>query len=550
MTTRAAAAETPPQASEPGHVVALIAAVASTATAVLVLSAPGAWSSAHARPLAFGVFLALSVALMLAAVDVYGRGSISVAGIGLLLVGFAFGVGAASVTAVLVAAVHGLRRRSRPDRVAFNAGTFVLAAAAAALLYHALPHGRSALAALPAALVAGALFWAVNIGLLTLVMSFNEGLDPRLVWRERFRWLTGHYLAFGPLALASDIAYDKVGVAGVIAFIVPPAVLMLSVRQYLEKTREAVEQLRGANAELAQRNADLRDLFEFAAGLASLTHDRHELATGAEASLERITGARVDLTLERPGPDALPLLSGGRLVGGLTLDGGDAERWGRLRDAILPQLATAIESTLLVDQVRKTHLDTIAALSRSMEAKDLYTGTHTERVSTVAVELGRRLGYRGSELDSIEIGALLHDIGKIGIPERILHKDGPLDDEEWAIMREHPVISAYILSGIELSPIVGQIARNSHERFDGMGYPDRLAGEEIPLPARIVLVADAFDALTSDRPYRRARPAGAALEELRTHAGTQFCPSVIDAMEQLWREQPQVLTGERLRAVG
>ncbi len=547
--TSSAAAETPRPASETSHVAALITSLASLATAVLVLTAHGAWSAAHARPLAFAVFLALSVALQLAAVDVYGRGSISVAGIGLLLVGFTFGVGAAAFTAVLVAVIHGVRRRSRPNRVLFNAATLALAAAAGAGVY-ALPHGHSALAELPGAFFAGVAFWVVNIGLLTLVMSFAEGVDPRAMWIDRFRWLTLHYLAFGPLALAASVAYDKVGLTGLIAFVVPPALLILSVRQYLEKTRASVEQLRSANAELAQRNADLRDLFEFAAGLASLTHDRHELATGAQASLERITGARAELTLERPEPDALQLLSGGRLVGGLRLEGGDAERWERLRDAIMPQLATAIESTLLVDQVRKTHLDTIAALSRSMEAKDLYTGTHTERVSSVAVELARRLGYRGADLDSIEIGALLHDIGKIGIPERILHKEGPLDDEEWAIMREHPVISAYILSGIDLSPIVGQIARNSHERFDGTGYPDRLAGEEIPLPARIVLVADAFDALTSDRPYRRARPAGAALEELRAHAGTQFCPRVLGAMEQLWREQPQILTGERLRAVG
>ena len=117
-------------------------------------------------------------------------------------------------------------------------------------------------------------------------------------------------------------------------------------------------------------------------------------------------------------------------------------------------------------------------------------------------------------------------------------------------MKEHPVISDYILSGIDLHPIVRQIVRSSHERVDGKGYPDGLAGGEIPLPARIVLVADAFDALTSDRPYRAARDVTAARAELLAHSGTQFCPRVIAALEQLYREEPHVLaSGDHLAAV-
>jgi HD-GYP domain-containing protein (c-di-GMP phosphodiesterase class II) len=199
--------------------------------------------------------------------------------------------------------------------------------------------------------------------------------------------------------------------------------------------------------------------------------------------------------------------------------------------------------------VRRKHLATIAALSRSMEAKDDYTGGHTERVSDVAVALGKRLGFTGEELDAIEVGALLHDIGKIGIPERILHKPGSLDEDEWKVMKEHPLISEHILSGIELSPIVLQIARSSHERIDGKGYPDHLVGDEIPLPARIVLVADAWDALTSDRPYRRGRPISAAIEEIRAHTGPQFCPKVVAALERIYREEPHLLGAVHLRAV-
>jgi HD-GYP domain-containing protein (c-di-GMP phosphodiesterase class II) len=192
--------------------------------------------------------------------------------------------------------------------------------------------------------------------------------------------------------------------------------------------------------------------------------------------------------------------------------------------------------------LRRAHKHTIAALSRSMEAKDLYTGGHTERVAAVAEGLARRLGFRDDELEAIEIGALLHDIGKIGIPGQVLRKDGPLTDDEWDLVKTHPLISDYILSELDLHPFVRQCARSSHERIDGTGYPDGLAGEEIPLPARIVFVADALDALTSTRPYRPARSMLAALAEIREHAGTQFCPQVVAALEEMWRKEPGVFT--------
>jgi diguanylate cyclase (GGDEF)-like protein len=200
------------------------------------------------------------------------------------------------------------------------------------------------------------------------------------------------------------------------------------------------------------------------------------------------------------------------------------------------------------ERVRKTHLATIAALSRSIEVNDRYTGGHTERVGMLAVAIARKFGYSGDELEAIEIGALLHDIGKIGIPEAILSKPGPLSEQEWERIREHPVISDYILSEIDLHPFVRQIVRSSHERLDGTGYPDGLSGDEVPLPARIVLVADAFDALTSDRAYRAGRDVDAAFVELNDHAGTQFCPRCVDALEQLRHEQPDLLEGGRRSA--
>jgi HD-GYP domain-containing protein (c-di-GMP phosphodiesterase class II) len=544
---------------DPGGVAVLISLLTSLASVGLALTAVDIWHEASTRPWALATFVGVTFVFQLLAAEVYGRGAISVAGVGLLATGFTFGPGPAIATAVLTAAVHAAQRRAKPFRALFNVATFALAAGAGAGVYHALAGPDDGIAArLGIAFVAGAAFWAVNIGLLSLVMSLAERASILAVWRERFEWLTAHYLAFGPLAVASTIAYERIGIAGLLAFALPPALMTFSVRQYLARTRSSVEEVRQANEELRRTNAeleawndDLKRLFEFAGGLAARAHAQEELIEYAERALNDLAGARTRVSTEWQ-RNGIALVAGGDPVGSLQLEpaeGFNESRWERLREALLPQLATAIESTSLIEEVRKRHVATIAALSRSMGAKDLYTGGHTERAAAVAVALAQRLGYSGEDLDAIEVGALMHDIGKIGVPEHILHKPGPLNEEEWEVMKRHPLTSEYILFGIDLSPIVLQIARSSHERYDGGGYPDGLAGEEIPLPARIVFVADALDAITSDRPYRPARRLGAALEELRANAGTQFCPKVIAALEQLHREQPQLLGSEPLSVV-
>jgi diguanylate cyclase (GGDEF)-like protein len=187
---------------------------------------------------------------------------------------------------------------------------------------------------------------------------------------------------------------------------------------------------------------------------------------------------------------------------------------------------------------QRTYLETLAALSRSMQRS---SNDRPEWVRSLSVELARTLGYRQEDLEAIEIGALLHGIGKSRVPERILNKPGPLTATEWEEMRRNPVASDSMLAELELHPFVRQIARSTHERMDGTGYPDGLVGEEIPMPARIVLVADALDALASDRPHRPARPVSEALDELRANAGTQFCPTVLAALESLLLEQPERL---------
>jgi putative nucleotidyltransferase with HDIG domain len=530
------------------NVTLLITIAASLATAALVLTARDTWSTVTNEPGTLAAFVALTLFLQLFAIDVYRKGRTGVAGIGALALGFTLGVGPAMAVQVLAALLALVRdgRRAKPHRVVFNAATLVLSACAGAGMYHLTSAPTwSALERVPSAVAAGAVFWIVNIGLLVLAMSLAEGLKPRDVWRERFSWVTGHYLAFGPLALATTLAYEEVGVAGLAAFTLPPALMLISVRQYVERTKEAVEEIRRANENLAQRNEDLQALFEFTGGLAARSHDHRELIEYAEASISRLTGGHARVTVDEEA-DGIDLVAGGGRIAALVMGEGenfDTERWERLRDAVLPQLATAVESAGLIEKVRRQHLATIAALSRSMEAKDDYTGGHVERVSELAVALAEQLGYSGPDLDAIEIGALLHDIGKIGIPESILRKPGPLDDPEWEVMRKHPVVSEYILSSVDLPDIVLEIARSSHERIDGLGYPDGLAGEEIPLPARIVLVADALDALTSTRPYRTGRGFHAAFEEIRAHSGTQFCPSVVAALGDLYRVRPMLVSG-------
>jgi putative nucleotidyltransferase with HDIG domain len=537
----------------------LITTVSVAASIVVAATAHDAVHVVAHRPFETVAFGLLAIGMQLLAVPIYGRGSISVAAVGLLATGFSLGVGVAVGVAILVAAVQLIRSRGLLHRALFDAANFTLATAGAASVYDAvrLTSGSTTIRVV-AAVAACVTYFVVNTGLLAVAMSLAEDKRVLTVWNERFRWVTGHFLAFGPLALASVVAYENVGLAGLLAFAVPPALLILSVRQYLERTRESVaavedanEELRLTNEELAARNDDLRDLFDFTGGLAPRVHDRAQLVAYAEQWIGNLAGAPARIRIGR-GSGGIPLTSGGDQVGTLSLirdDGVDEPRWERLRDAIIPQLATAIESTELVEKVRKTYVATIAALSRSMEAKDIFTSGHTERVATIAVEIARRLGFSGADLDAIETGALLHDIGKIGVPERVLHKRGPLDEAEWELMRKHPAISDYILSEIDLPAIVHQIARSSHERVDGTGYPDRLRGTEIPLAARIVHVADAWDSLTSDRPYRNARTPEEALEEVRANTGTQFCPIVVGALEQVCHEDRPVLMSGGLTAV-
>ncbi len=181
-------------------------------------------------------------------------------------------------------------------------------------------------------------------------------------------------------------------------------------------------------------------------------------------------------------------------------------------------------------EVESSYRATLRALAAALDAKDRYTEAHGRETAALCLAVGRRLGCSDEELRYLEYGAILHDIGKIGIPGGILNKPGPLTEEEFAMMREHPVIGERILASVPFLEPLLPLVRGEHERYDGTGYPDRLREEEIPLGARIIFACDAFDAMSRDRPYRRALPPDQVLAELRENAGTQFDPKVVSAL--------------------
>jgi diguanylate cyclase (GGDEF)-like protein/PAS domain S-box-containing protein len=173
--------------------------------------------------------------------------------------------------------------------------------------------------------------------------------------------------------------------------------------------------------------------------------------------------------------------------------------------------------------------DTVSALVAALAAKDPATASHTERCSWYAARLAEELGLGERDTSIVRLASLLHDIGKLAVPDDVLFKPGPLDDHEWTLMRQHPVTALNILGQIRSVADATPAILHHHEHFDGSGYPDGLAGDRIPIASRILLVTDAFDAMTTDRPYRRAMPVEAAVEELKSNAGTQFDPDVVEA---------------------
>lgn len=229
---------------------------------------------------------------------------------------------------------------------------------------------------------------------------------------------------------------------------------------------------------------------------------------------------------------SVPLVVKDKLIGLINLGQKESKKPFYKKDlqmlsAISGHVAIAVENAELYQGLLKSYLCAVSALAEAIETKDPYTRGHSERVSMYATAIARAMNLSDFEVEGIRVAGILHDIGKIGLQEGILLKFGPLTEAEFNVIKEHPVVSARIIDRAEFPWDIKPLARHHHERYNGSGYPDGLKGEDIPLGARILAVADTYEALMSDRPYRRGFPKGKTLEIIKEAAGTQLDPEIV-----------------------
>ncbi|TMQ50981.1 MAG: response regulator [Candidatus Eisenbacteria bacterium] len=235
------------------------------------------------------------------------------------------------------------------------------------------------------------------------------------------------------------------------------------------------------------------------------------------------------------------LLAVGEKVSGQEFQSTDLE----MVKALSESAGIAIENARLFKDLQETYLATVRVLVSTIEAKDPYTHGHTERVAQYSVGIAKEMDFTQDEIQTIQLGAFLHDIGKLHTSDSILHKPGALTDEEWRMVKAHPVRGAQMLQGVKFLEKATDLVRHHHERVDGKGYPDGLRGDEITIGAKIVNVADAFDAMTTERPYRQGLTMEQAVAQLEDKAGTQFAKEIVEVMVKALREgRMQVLKNE------
>jgi HD-GYP domain-containing protein (c-di-GMP phosphodiesterase class II) len=244
----------------------------------------------------------------------------------------------------------------------------------------------------------------------------------------------------------------------------------------------------------------------------------------------------------------VPLIAKGQVLGVLEIFNRSqikpTSEWLSFLEMLGGQAAIAIDNATLFNHLQRSNTEitsaydaTIDGWSRALDLRDHETEGHTQRVTEMTLKLSHRIGISGDELIHIRRGATLHDIGKMGIPDRILHKPGPLTAEEWNTMRQHPEFACSLLSPIDYLRPARDIPCYHHERWDGSGYPAGLKGEEIPLPARLFAIVDVYDALTSDRPYRSKWSEQAALYYIEEQAGKLFDPIIVSAFLEMIQEK-------------
>jgi len=234
----------------------------------------------------------------------------------------------------------------------------------------------------------------------------------------------------------------------------------------------------------------------------------------------------------------VPVVHQGRAVGAISVGRARPLEYSPSTAALLctvaSQVATALRHAQTYKELAASYRQTVVALAAALEAKDSYTADHADTIAKLATAVGRELSLSEPDLRRVEYAALLHDVGKIGISPEILDKPGPLSSEERSIVNQHTLIGEQIVARIDYLRPLAPLVRAAHERWDGHGYPDRIAGDVIPLESRIAFVCDAMHAMTSDRPYRARLSDEEALNELTTNAGSQFDPDVVAALLKVW----------------
>jgi len=382
--------------------------------------------------------------------EIDGTGSISVSAVGCLAGAALFGPRAALALAVATVVVEWSARRSALHTMLFNIGALTLASLSAAGIFALAelePPGTGHRIALAGAgIVAGGSYFAVVMGLLSLVVALEGRERWWSVFRERFAWLLPHYLVYGFIGGVMALAYEAVNLLALAVFAMPLLLMRKTQEAYLKHTQRSAQKLRQAAETIQNQNVSLE-----------------------------------------------------------------------LANKLLKERSTAA----------------MESLSATVDARDSYTAGHSRRVQQLALAIGREVGLSQAELDLLGHAALFHDIGKLAIPDAILLKPASLTPDEWGLMQCHAEEGARIIDRLGFLHDAVPAIRHHHERYDGTGYPDRLRGEEIPLGARIIHVADALDSMLTTRIYRAARSAAEALGELRRGAGTQFCPRCVGALDRI-----------------
>jgi diguanylate cyclase (GGDEF)-like protein/putative nucleotidyltransferase with HDIG domain len=386
-------------------------------------------------------------------------GSISVSAVGALAGAALFGPRAALALAITICVVDWSAKRYPLHRTLFNIGALSLASLAASAVFAVGSAGSlGELVTVGAGLAAGAAYFAVNTGLLSLALSMEGHERWWRAWHERFLWLLPHWVVYGFVGGVMAIAYHAAGPYALAVFAVPLLLMRKTQEAYLRHTRKSAQKLREAAETIQDQNVSLEQA-----------------------------------------------------------------------NRLLRERSTAA----------------MESLSATVDARDAYTAGHSRRVQELALAIGRELGLSKAELDLLGHAALFHDIGKLAVPDAILLKPETLTHAEWDLMQGHAEEGARIIDRLGFLQDAVPAIRHHHERFDGMGYPDSLKGEEIPLGARIIHVADALDSMLTTRIYRAARPAREAMDELKRSAGSQFCPRCVNALERIL--PPELLEDEHAR---